>query len=104
MNNASAMFDKMFIFLRAQENEPKEGARLPWSRWDFPARRRFGRRPRKLAALEQICGPFPSASSMLGTGKWEHLSQRVSMMASGRRWTAFKAFYRCSNCAERVMQ
>ena len=74
----------MFIFLRAQENEPKEGARVPRSLRDFPARRRYGRRPRKLAALKQVRGLSPSASSMLGTGQRAYLSQRVVTLTAWR--------------------
>ena len=51
----------LFIFLHAQENEPKEGAHAPL----YPARRRQGRRVSELASLKQAdtlySAPAPDA-------------------------------------------
>jgi hypothetical protein len=58
----------MFIFFRVEENEPKEDARVPL----HPARRRVGRRARRLASLRQVRVLIPPAVSMLGAGQREN--------------------------------
>jgi len=57
----------MLIFFIAEENEPKEGARVPLN----PARRRHGRSARKLASLRQSARFYPAVSLMLGAGQRE---------------------------------
>jgi hypothetical protein len=56
---------RQFIFLFAQENEPKERARAPL----LPARRRRSRRVSELASLKQADTLFPPPSPMLGAGQ-----------------------------------
>jgi hypothetical protein len=57
----------LFIFFHVKENEPKENARVPLN----PARRRHGRRTRKLASLRQSARFYPAASPMLGAAQRE---------------------------------
>jgi hypothetical protein len=73
---------RLFIFLRAQEDEPKGGVRVPL----LPARRQCGRRasePAPLSAgLKQADAFFPSTTPMRGAGQRDRHQNQAGRIAA----------------------